>query len=378
MKKIFFFTGGDDLYGANKILFNTLPLFNRYERYVCIPNRGKLSDLIEKNYDDITIITLPNLPVIAKKYLNPLGIINFLLNIWRCKSILQDLLSDASIVYLNTLAVLPVSFYSKKYTILHVHEILNNSSLMNRIVNKIALNKADKIICVSKATSKNLTTIGDENQINKISTVYNGIPQIRTNQDVESSKSGKVTIVLIGRIKPQVKGQNYVLDALKYLSDETRSKILVSFIGGPVPGEEDDLINLIDRIEKENLSEIASIKQFTLDITKLYDEADICLVPSVREDPFPTTVLEAMSAKRPVIGTDLGGIPEMIDDSVTGFVIPLGNPILFAKKIEILVNDENLRHSMGENGYAKFINNFTLDGYENRFKKVLNTIDLSE
>lgn len=377
MEKIVFFTGGDDLYGANKILFNTLPLFSKYERYICLPNRGKLSELIEKTYDDIKIITLPNLPVIAKKYLTPLGIITFFFNLWKCKSKLRSLLSSASIVYLNTLAVLPISFYSKNYLILHVHEILDNSSLMNRIVNIISLKKANKIICVSNATSNNLIAIADKEQKKKIETVYNGIPQIHANnQKIDSPKSKKIKILLIGRIKPQIKGQNYVLDALKYLSDETKSKIMISFVGSPVPGQEDDLADMIERIEKENLSEIVSIKQFTLDIAKLYYEADICLVPSVRADPFPTTVLEAMSMKRPVIGTNLGGIPEMIVDSITGFVIPSDNPVLFAEKIERLVNDEKLRHSMGENGYAKFLDQFTIEGYENRYKKALNELNL--
>lgn len=378
MKKIVFFTGGDDLYGANKILFNTLPLFKKYERYVCIPNRGKLSELIENTYDDIKIITLPNLPVIAKKYLTPLGIIKFFFNLWKSRSKLKDLLSNDSIVYLNTLAVLPVSFYCKNYNLIHVHEILDNSSLMNRIVNRIALKKANKIICVSNATSNNLKSIGNDEEKNKIVTVYNGIPQIHTTRDFNSLNSDKIKIVLIGRIKPQIKGQDYVLDALNYLSDETKSKILINFIGSPVPGQENDLVCLKERIKKENLSDIVSINQFTLDIAKLYDEADICLIPSVRADPFPTTVLEAMSTKRPVIGTNLGGIPEMIDDSITGFVIPSDNPALFAKKIEILVNDESLRHSMGENGYSKFLDQFTLEGYEYRYKKALNELDLFE
>lgn len=248
---------------------------------------------------------------------------------------------------------------------------------MNRIVNIISLKKANKIICVSNATSNNLIAIADKEQKKKIETVYNGIPQINANnREIDSLKSEKIKILLIGRIKPQIKGQNYVLDALKYLSNETKSKILISFIGSPVPGQEDDLNDMIKRIEKENLSEIVSIKQFTLDIAKLYYEADICLVPSIRADPFPTTVLEAMSMKRPVIGTNLGGIPEMIVDSITGFVIPSDNPVLFAEKIERLVNDEKLRHSMGENGYAKFLDQFTIEGYENRYKKALNELNL--
>lgn len=374
MKKIVFFTGGDDLYGANRILYNTLPLFDKYERVVCLPNRGKLAELIEQTYEDVNILIEPNLPVIAKKYLTPLGIIRFFVNLWKCKSTLCDLLSSTTIVYLNTLAVLPVIFYEKKYTILHVHEILDNSSMLNRIVNSIALKKADRIICVSEATSKNLkSTINQYSE--KIITVHNGISKISSAESVEASKS-VLQIILIGRIKPQIKGQDYVLDALKYLSEDTKSRIHISFIGSPVPGQEEDLFKLKDRIKKEKLSNIVSIEQFTLDISKFYDSADICLVTSVRADPFPTTVLEAMSAKRPVIGTNLGGIPEMIEDSVTGFVIPPDNPALFARKIEELVYDSKLRHSMGEKGYAKFNDHFTMKSYKGRYKEAFRELNL--
>ncbi len=376
MKRVIFFSGGDDLYGANKILFNTLPLFHKYERFVCLPNRGKLSELIEATYDDIKIVIMPSLPVIAKKYLTPKGIIKFFINLWKSKSNLHNLLSSASIVYLNTLAVLPIGFYSKNYTILHVHEILANSSLINYVVNKIALKKTSRIICVSKATSENLLSIGNKQQNNKIVVVHNGIPPIQNKVNIKSYKSEKVNIVLIGRIKPQIKGQNYVLDALKYLPTEIKLRLHIIFIGSPVPGEEKDLIQLNRRIENEHLSNIVSIKPFTTDIASVYEEADVCLVPSVRADPFPTTVLEAMSARLPVIGTDLGGIIEMIEDGITGYIIPPNNPELFAEKIKNLVNDKDLRHNMGEKGYTKFVNYFTKEGYESRYKEAVRELYL--
>lgn len=367
MKKIVFFTGGDDLYGANKILYYTIPLFNGYKKVLCLPNRGKLSELIEKTYTDVQIITIPTLPVIAKKYLTPTGIIRFILNLWKTRSSLKSLLSDSSIVYLNTLAVLPISFYSKKFNLIHIHEILENSSLLNRIVNKIALKKANKIICVSEATFRNLDP--SEDKINKIEVVHNGIPPIQLNKPDKSEISDKIKIILIGRIKPQIKGQNYVLDSLKFLSPAIKDKIEILFVGSPVPGQEEDLANLEKRIKAEDLSHIVTIKPFTSDITSLYEEADICLVPSVRADPFPTTVLEAMSAKKPVIGTNLGGIPEMINNNITGFIIPANNPQLFAEKIEKLVTDEKLRSEMGNIGYEKFLNQFTMEGYVKRFRE---------
>jgi len=371
MKRIVFFTGGDDLYGANKILYNTLDLFKNYERIVCVPNEGSLSKLIKETDSNVKIFVVPDIPVIAKKYLNIKGILYFIKHMWRVKTTLNSIVTPDSIVYLNTLAVLPVALFLKNYTVIHVHEILANNSFLNKVVNKIALHEADKIICVSDATARNLLNISTGEEVKKIMTVHNGIPMIDSPCGMSTPDNEKVKIALIGRIKPKIKGQNYVLDTLQFLSQDIKEKINISFIGSPVPGEEDDLHELELRIEKDNLSDIISIKGFTTDLAKIYHETDICLVPSIRADPFPTTVLEAMSAKLPVIGTNLGGIPEMIEDSITGFLIPPDDPKLFSDRLETLIKNKQLRLSMGEKGYEKFNREFSMDDYKKRYYRAL-------
>ena len=72
--------------------------------------------------------------------------------------------------------------------------------------------------------------------------------------------------------------------------------------------------NLIQSITKADLQDVIEIKGFTNDISTLISSADICLVPSLMKDPFPTTVLEAMSVGKPVIATVHGGAAEAIND----------------------------------------------------------------
>lgn len=372
MKQIVFFTGTDDLYGANRILINSMSLFSGYERVLCMPKKGPLSEMVEYKLPDVKIVEMPELPVIAKMYLNPKGLLKFSSNLVKSSRRLKRMVSDDAIIYLNTLAVLPIAFLLKNKKYLHVHEILDNRSLIDKTLNRLSLNKSDKVICVSDAVADNLREVANPQDKEKIVKVHNGIlPVAESPKDLRDDNDEKLKILLIGRIRPQIKGQGYVLDALGHLPSEVRNKLQVIFVGSPVPSMESDLTQLQERIKSEGLENVVAIHGFTTDIASYYVDADICLVPSVRADPFPTTVLEGMSAGLPVIGTDIGGIPEMIEDGETGFTVPADRPDVFADRLERLISDEALRKKMGKKGLERFNQEFSLYSFEGRFRESL-------
>ena len=86
----------------------------------------------------------------------------------------------------------------------------------------------------------------------------------------------------------------------------------------------------------------------------------IFALPS-RADSFGIVFLEAWFYKKPVIGTDAGGIPYVIEHGNDGYIVPFGDVIELAKKIEVLINDKSLAKQFGDHGYAKTINNFDWD-----------------
>lgn len=83
-----------------------------------------------------------------------------------------------------------------------------------------------------------------------------------------------------------------------------------------------------------------------------FQRADIFVLPSYGEG-MPMAVLEAMAAGLPVIATRVGGIPELIDDCVEGFLIEPGDVDVLANRIALLVTDETLRRQMGARARAK-------------------------
>ena len=95
------------------------------------------------------------------------------------------------------------------------------------------------------------------------------------------------------------------------------------------------------------------------------------MVPSLLRDSFPTTVLEGLSAGKPVIATNTGGAVQSVDDNITGFLINPSDTNRFAEKMNILIADEALRVQMGKAARSAFLKRFTLNSFrENLLKEI--------
>ena len=99
-----------------------------------------------------------------------------------------------------------------------------------------------------------------------------------------------------------------------------------------------------------------------------YAASAMVATPSIYFDPFPTVNLEAMAARRPVVGTCFGGTHEAVEDGVTGFVVNPHDIASFADKISRLLYDQNLNRAMGEAGYERLQKEFSL---ERQVQKIL-------
>jgi glycosyltransferase involved in cell wall biosynthesis len=88
------------------------------------------------------------------------------------------------------------------------------------------------------------------------------------------------------------------------------------------------------------------------EVAELFQKSCLVVLPYI--DASQTGVIPiAYAFKKPVIATSVGGIPEVVDDGITGFLVPPRDYISLADKIIQLIKDDNLRKVMGENGYNK-------------------------
>ncbi len=88
------------------------------------------------------------------------------------------------------------------------------------------------------------------------------------------------------------------------------------------------------------------------EVWRLYHLSDLVAVPSRQPEPLSRVALEAMAAGRPLVGTRVGGTPELVEDGVNGRLVERGNPAQLAEAITGLLLDDDLRARMGQASQA--------------------------
>ncbi|HEU5290544.1 MAG TPA: glycosyltransferase family 4 protein, partial [Cyclobacteriaceae bacterium] len=102
-----------------------------------------------------------------------------------------------------------------------------------------------------------------------------------------------------------------------------------------------------------------------------YLTADVFCFPSfVESESFGNVIAEAMMFSLPVIATKWNAIPELVEDGVTGYLVPVEDAVKLAEKIKLLAENPALRIRLGSKGREKFISEFLLDTHLNNMEKM--------
>ena len=104
----------------------------------------------------------------------------------------------------------------------------------------------------------------------------------------------------------------------------------------------------------------------------IFERADLFVLPSF-DEAFPLVNLEAMSAGLPIVSSREGGIPDQVQDGVTGFLCEKGDVFAFYGKIRLLLEDVELRKRMGRAGRSLYEREFTDERFLARLKTVLSS-----
>lgn len=197
----------------------------------------------------------------------------------------------------------------------------------------------------------------------------NGIPKTEINDTSILDRENSTPNILFLSNLLESKGVFILLDALRILKEQ-RYSFICYFVGGETT--EIDFSRFKLEVEKRGLNNTAIYlgTKYGAKKNKILDHSDIFVFPTYN-DCFPVVLLEAMQQKLPCISTDEGGIPDIIDDGKTGFIVEKKNVEQLADKISYLIGHPDLCKEMGENGYKKFQNKYTLSIFEDRMKNIL-------
>jgi glycosyltransferase involved in cell wall biosynthesis len=196
----------------------------------------------------------------------------------------------------------------------------------------------------------------------KIHRVYNGMDLTRFSAPhYEISGNVAPRIISIGRLVA-FKGFEYLIDACAELARRGLNFTCELIGDGPLRGD------LEARIRKLNLSDrvhlLGSLSQGAV-LERLW-AADIFALPSVTDtqgasDVFPTVIIEAMAAARPVVSTHLAGIPESVVHGETGLLVPPGDTMALAEALARLIQDPKLRLHYSRAGRERIEQHFRIE-----------------
>lgn len=374
-KKILLLHSSSDLYGASRILLFTVYALkkNGHNIYVVLSEHGPLCDELTKLNVTVYVVRLG---ILRRKYFNPSGVLNRIVALYRAMGKLQKIIATHSIdlVYSNTTGVLAGAFVAAKKNvdhIWHIHEIINSPRWFKKLLSYLLNKYSSSLIVVSEAVK---ASWGEFIPAEKFIVIHNGIdPEPFTKskatlRDEINVGAGTLLIGMIGRVHFW-KGQDYFL-RIASLIKAKNSDVKFIMVGDAFPGYE----YLYDKLEqiKADLDLTGDVIDlgYRLDVSGILNGLDLFVLPSILPDPFPTVILEAMAAGKPVIATTHGGAPEMIVDGETGILIPWDNENSAYRKIKPLLESRSLRESMGMKGKQLFMQKFSLHSYEERLLSI--------
>ena len=244
--------------------------------------------------------------------------------------------------------------------IAHVHTTYYGFRKRNIIVEKFLSFFTDKIVCVSQAVNKFVTEVEGISE-KKTCLMYNGVGKSclfegDTDSSVDRESLGfekkDLVVITVASLTPH-KGHRVLIDAIRSVLKKHKNLRLLIVGDGP-------LRNKLEAYAKE--LQLSSKIVFTgqrKDIVSLLKLAHFFVLSSTEREGLGIALIEAMAAGLPVIGTKLGGIPEVIEDDVNGFLVAPGNPYELAAALEKLIRDKGIREKMGRMGRKIYEQRFT-------------------
>ncbi|WP_342766160.1 glycosyltransferase [Methanobacterium petrolearium] len=229
--------------------------------------------------------------------------------------------------------------------------LIQSKNLLLRRLIKYVLCNADYVLVVNNKLKEKACELGvDPENIHITPNAVNITKFNPENKELPSDirmSPDKPVILFVGNLVFQ-KGVEYLLDAKKLMNCDAK---LVIVGDGPLRRK------LEKKVEENNISDVIFVGA-RRDIDKIMPSADLFVLPSISEG-FPITILEALASGLPVVATNVGGISEVVDDSV-GLIVKPSEPHELAMAMDKILENGELTNLMSVNArkhamkYASF------------------------
>jgi glycosyltransferase involved in cell wall biosynthesis len=315
----------------------------KYEPTIwCLARGGEIAERFFREQKNIRILNI-------KTYHNPLNILRLVFLIK--KENFQIVHSHG--YFAATIGRLSAFLAGTPIIIAHVHTTYWDFSKRNLCVEKALSNISSKIICCSNAV-RDFIDSTEKIDHRKLVTIYNGVSCTRKHDSKAWENNidpQEISIVTIASLVEN-KGHRYLFEALAKVI-EAHNHVRLRLVGdGPLKS---GLLNYATSLGIEGKTDFLGLKD---DVQEILSNADIVVLPSIEREGLGISIIEAMCHGKPVIGTNIGGIPELVEDGVNGFLVKPKISDDLAEKLKVLIDDKGLRGLMGKEGRKRFERKF--------------------
>lgn len=219
--------------------------------------------------------------------------------------------------------------------------------------------------------------IGETLPYNKNVYVVNNALDIKISRELNNSEKNSLKsrlglnkfehiVLMVAAFRPEKKHDFAIRIAEKVL--ENNKKIGFLFLGdGPLR------MKYFEEVKNKKLDDFIIMPGHKLNVPDYLSIADILILTSFME-PFGCCLLEAMMYKLPIVAFDSGGPREIVENNITGYLVPYGDTDKFSHAILELVSDETKRRQMGELGFERLKNEFNIEIWRNKISSIFDTI----
>jgi glycosyltransferase involved in cell wall biosynthesis len=210
--------------------------------------------------------------------------------------------------------------------------------------------------------------------------VYNAVTvsesdTVESNTDLRAELGlppGARLVGMVGRIS-HWKGQEILVKA-SALVLQSHPDVHFVAVGSYFAGEAHYLEKLKELVCTLALEERFHIVGYRSDVINVYRALDVFVLPSIKPEPFGRVTVEAMTQGCAVIATNHGGSCELIEQGVTGMLVPPSDPKSLAEAIELLLSDSRLRNNMGKAASTYALKHFGLQNYEKQMRDIIHEL----
>jgi glycosyltransferase involved in cell wall biosynthesis len=375
LPRVLFAHAGAELYGADRVLLELVQGLKAsgHMVQVVLPGPGPLhAELAQLG----VAAHQKNLGVLRRRYFTPLGLLNRLCRLVRAVRFMRRLIRQhgINVVHSNTTAVFSgvlAARLSGLPHVWHVHEITTRPRWFARAVAACVGRLSQRAVFVSEATREHMCALSPHVRAKAV-VIHNGIDTQRAlsgRRGVVRGECGfdeqQLVVGMVGRIN-WWKGQGKLLECAALLLPQ-HPELRFLMVGGTYDGDNRARDELLRGIERHALEGRVVVQDFRPDVGHVLADIDIFVLPSTEPDPFPTVVLEAMAAGKPIVAFAHGGVCEMVQDGVSGLLCEPGSALAMSQAIASLAKDAGRRQAMGQAARQRLQAQFAREVFVQRF-----------